>query len=223
MSLSIAPIGILTPPQLHGGTSASYVAERRPAATIAADDGQAPATAREKADAATGGPQELSAAEQRLLDDLKRRDREVRAHEAAHVAAGGSLVSPASFSYRTGPDGNRYAVGGEVSIDTGKEREPQATIQKMQIVVAAAMAPADPSGQDHSVASAAHQTSAEARMELAREQGAAATAPQDAEDGKTAAEAPASTNRQRQAVSGYAQAAATMIAQVTGLGFDVSA
>jgi hypothetical protein len=58
--------------------------------------------------------------EQRLeIQKLKDRDREVRNHEQAHLsAAGGFAISGASFTFAVGPDGQRYAVGGEVSIDT---------------------------------------------------------------------------------------------------------
>ena len=98
---------------------------------------------------------------------LQTTDRAVRAHEAAHVAAGGSYVQgAASFTYQTGPDGKRYAVGGEVSIDVSKEQTPAATIQKMEIVRAAALAPADPSATDRAVASSATQAAAAARAEM---------------------------------------------------------
>ena len=46
----------------------------------------------------------------------------------------------------------RYAIGGEVQIDTSKEKTPQETIRKMQIVIRAALAPAEPSSQDLKVA-----------------------------------------------------------------------
>lgn len=99
---------------------------------------------------------------------LKQIDREVRAHEQAHKAVGGRYAGPARFDYQQGPDGRNYAVGGEVSIDISKEREPEATITKMQIVRAAAMAPAKPSGQDMQVAATATKIESEARQELAR-------------------------------------------------------
>ena len=44
-------------------------------------------------------------------------DREERQHEQAHLsAAGGHARGGPSYQYETGPDGKRYAVGGEVSI-----------------------------------------------------------------------------------------------------------
>lgn len=105
----------------------------------------------------------------REVERLKQIDREVRAHEHAHTAVGGRYAGPERYEYTNGPDGKQYAVGGEVSIDISKEREPQATITKMQIVRAAAMAPAKPSGQDMRVAATASQIEGEARQELARQ------------------------------------------------------
>lgn len=111
----------------------------------------------------------LNSQETALLDQLKRIDQNVRRHEAAHVAAGGSYVTKgASFSYATGPDGNHYAVAGEVSIDTSAERDPQATLTKMRVVQRAALAPMDPSPQDRAVAAMATQMASAAMLEIAR-------------------------------------------------------
>jgi hypothetical protein len=106
--------------------------------------------------------------EQKMIDELRSRDREVRDHEQAHVAAGGAHISGGvSYTYQTGPDGKQYAIGGEVSIDTSPVKDnPEATIIKMQAVRAAAMAPANPSGADRAVAAAASQAEAQARVEL---------------------------------------------------------
>ena len=123
---------------------------------------------------ARGARQEsdLNADEKQQVEQLKSRDREVRAHEAAHKAAAGSLArGGASFEFENGPDGRRYAVGGEVSIDTSKvSGDPQATINKARTIRAAANAPAQPSGQDRSVAAQATQMETEARQEVAEEQ-----------------------------------------------------
>ena len=72
-----------------------------------------------------------------------------------------------SYSYETGPDNQRYAVGGEVSIDASPARTPEATIPKAQHIRATALAPSDPSSQDQSVAAAASMMEANARAELA--------------------------------------------------------
>lgn len=111
----------------------------------------------------------LSSDQQHQVDQLKATDRKVRAHEQAHMAAGGDLVlSGAAYSYETGPDKQRYAVAGEVSIDTSKAREPEETIQKAGHIRQAALAPADPSPQDRRVAAYASQLEMQARQELAQ-------------------------------------------------------
>lgn len=117
------------------------------------------------------GEKALTEEEQKQVEELKARDTEVRAHEQAHIAAGGSYVrGGARYDYQTGPDGKKYAVGGEVSIDTSAvEGDPQATINKAQVILKAALAPAEPSGQDKAVASQARQMMASARKELMSE------------------------------------------------------
>ena len=71
----------------------------------------------------------------------------MRAHEAAHQAAGGQYAGAMSFTYQRGPDGAQYAVGGEVPIDVSPVAgDPQATIEKMRVVRSAAMAPAGEDG-----------------------------------------------------------------------------
>ncbi|MDA8621266.1 putative metalloprotease CJM1_0395 family protein [Psychrosphaera sp.] len=107
--------------------------------------------------------------ELREIQQLSARDMEVRNHELAHAAVGGSYAGAPSYEYQTGPDGKKYAVGGEVSIDVSKGATPQETIEKMQTVKAAALAPAEPSSQDRKVAAEASQNIAEARIELVRE------------------------------------------------------
>jgi hypothetical protein len=116
--------------------------------------------------------QALSADERRELQRLQSRDREVRAHEQAHLSAAGHLVrgGGASFQYQRGPDGVAYAVGGEVSIDTSPvPGDPQATLQKAEQVRRAALAPADPSTQDRTIAARALRMAAEARTEILRQ------------------------------------------------------
>jgi hypothetical protein len=118
--------------------------------------------------------QKLSEDQIRQLESLKSRDREVRAHEAAHQAAAGGLVrGGASFSYQRGPDGQIYAIGGEVSIDTSPvPGNPEATLAKAQTIARAALAPAEPSSQDRQVAAQAAQMTYEARIQLTLQQSA---------------------------------------------------
>jgi hypothetical protein len=108
----------------------------------------------------------LTEDEQKQVTELKSRDTEVRTHENAHKSAGGRYAGSPTYSYQTGPDGQRYAIGGEVSIDASPETKPEATITKMEIVKRAALAPAEPSPQDYKVASAADKTKTQAQREL---------------------------------------------------------
>ncbi len=110
---------------------------------------------------------ELSEGDLKVIRELKQRDAEVRAHEAAHLAAGSIATSGASFSYQQGPDGARYAIGGEVSIDTSPvSGDPAATIRKADTIRRAALAPAQPSGPDLAAAASATAMAAQAQAEL---------------------------------------------------------
>ena len=99
------------------------------------------------------------------IDRLKQIEEKVKAHEAAHKAVGGNLASSASYSFTQGPDGRSYITGGEVQIDMSDGKTPQETVSRMQQVIRAALAPADPSGQDRAVAAQAASRMAEAQQE----------------------------------------------------------
>lgn len=136
--------------------------------------------------AANGEP--LSEEEQAELQDMKSRDEEVRVHEQAHQSAGGQYASAPHYEYENGPDGKRYVTDGSVNIDVGEESDPQATIDKMQVVKRAALAPAQPSAQDRRVYAEASQKEAEARRELneQRQEEAAAAQGQGQEQSQAA-------------------------------------
>lgn len=106
-------------------------------------------------------------AEKEVIRSLESRDKEVRNHERAHASVGGSHTGAPTYSYETGPDGKKYAVEGEVSVDlTSVAGDPKETIAKMKQVQAAALAPADPSSQDIQVAASAASIILEAQPEL---------------------------------------------------------
>lgn len=116
----------------------------------------------------TAGPTNLTPEEQQVVQELERTDAEIRRHEQAHAAAGGPYAGAPSYDYTRGPDGRLYAIGGDVQIDVAVvPGNPQATIQKMQTVRRAALAPATPSPQDQRVAAIAQQRIIEARREQA--------------------------------------------------------
>lgn len=108
---------------------------------------------------------ELDAKELQVLRELQSTDRNVKAHEAAHQAAGGGLTGPASFSYTRGPDNQMYAVAGEVPIRMQSGNTPEESISIARRIVSAAMAPANPSPQDYKVAANAVKMEIEARAE----------------------------------------------------------
>ena len=109
-------------------------------------------------------------AEQAQLEQLSKRDAEVRAHEQAHANVGGNFARSPSLTYEQGSDGKRYAVDGEVSIDiSAVPNDPLATLNKMKQVYAAAMAPVNPSMADIRVASEALRKMNEAKSQLAAE------------------------------------------------------
>ncbi len=119
-------------------------------------------------DKASNIPAQLSEAEKKQVEELKKRDAEVKTHEQAHITAGGIYIKGgASYDYQTGPDGRQYAVGGHVDIDTSPVPDnPQATIKKAHTIIKAALAPAEPSGADNAAASKARQMIIDAEKEL---------------------------------------------------------
>jgi hypothetical protein len=142
---------------------------------------------------AQAGPKtnlELSEEERRILNELRARDAEVRAHEQAHLAAAGPYANGApTFEFQTGPDGRQYAVGGEVSIDASPvPGDAEATVRKAQTIKRAALAPSDPSAQDRQVAAQAAQLEAQARQEVKAEKAEESEEATEAQGGSTSVE-----------------------------------
>lgn len=135
------------------------------------------------------GQTELTAEEQKQVEELKKADREIKQHEMAHMAAAAGIsISGASFEYKRGPDGVMYAVAGEVSIDTSPvPGDPKATLDKAQKIERAALAPAEPSPQDRKVAAQARQMATKARMEMMQQ---SQTAMGDADDSQGSFQGP---------------------------------
>jgi hypothetical protein len=119
-----------------------------------------------------GTPQEPDAAARRAIAALRQRDQEVRQHEQAHLLVAGPYAKGGpSYTYATGPDGQRYAIGGEVPIDLSPvPGNPQATLQKALTIRRAALAPMDPSATDQAVAAKATTLAAQAQQELQQAQ-----------------------------------------------------
>ena len=163
-----------TPPKASAGDAGDGTAAAA-GTTAPVDDAGGPDQAHDESTGQTAGPapageRPLSSEQKDLVTKLAARDTAVRAHEAAHQAAAAGLGGGASFTYETGPDGKRYAVGGEVPVSLRSGRTPQETLSNAQTVRSAALAPADPSSQDLAVAAQATQMEAAARQQMAQVQ-----------------------------------------------------
>lgn len=110
----------------------------------------------------------LSDEEEAMLRELEARDIAVRAHEMAHMAAGAGLTSGASFTFQRGPNGQQYAIGGEVQIDMSSGSTPKDTLNRAKRILSAASAPTDPSAADAAVAMQAAQMLQAAQVEIAQ-------------------------------------------------------
>lgn len=204
-------------PTERAGVSDAVAADLTTPEAEGASDGRPAGISPEKAASGPtpGATEELSEEQQQQVTELKQRDAEVRAHEQAHVAAGGPHVTGGpTYEYQEGPDGRQYAVGGEVQIDTSPvDGDPEATLRKAQIVRAAALAPAEPSSQDRAVAAAATQMAMQAQAEL---QGSSQASQSNEDEAGVSTAEPANgqdMNRKEGAAQTYAsQAIAKIIA-----------
>ncbi len=133
--------------------------------------GKAGASEQTKKSGSPSSAEELSPEAQKVVAVLKSADQRVRTHEMAHLAAAGGLArGGASYTFQTGPDGHRYAVAGEVNVDSRPvDGDARATLSKAYQIQRAALAPADPSPQDRAVAAAAASMAAQALAELNRQ------------------------------------------------------
>lgn len=132
------------------------------------------ATARENAGlpAKEGGPlppavkqpDELSDRDRAEVAELQARDGAVRREEQAHAAAAGALAGPIQYDYRTGPDGRRYAVGGQVPIRDAVASSPEAAARAGGKLAAAAMSAQSPSAADYQAAADGYRIAAEANQ-----------------------------------------------------------
>lgn len=175
-SPSALPARPLAPGESVGPSSPDLMrADQAPVIPAQAADAGGQASPREADNQSPGRATERPAAqaeqlrqEQQQIASLASRDREVRSHEQAHAAVGGAYAGAPSYSYKRGPDGKTYVVGGEVGIDVSPiPGDPQATLRKMEVVQRAALAPAEPSAQDRRVAAQAQAQASQARVELA--------------------------------------------------------
>lgn len=102
------------------------------------------------------------------INELNTIQTEVRAHEMAHMAAGGDIAGSATYSYTTGPDGKRYITGGEVPLSIPTTNDKEQKLKDLAQVKKAALAPAEPSSQDLSVAAEASSQMMTLKSEIAK-------------------------------------------------------
>lgn len=114
--------------------------------------------------------EELSAEEKQEVEKLQERDQKVRRHEQAHLsAAGGLATGGANYKFKTGPDGQQYAVGGEVGLKIPEGGSPEEKLRNASQLERAALAPEEPSASDRQIASKARQQKAEAQQKLSEQ------------------------------------------------------
>ena len=183
--------------------------------TIFPADGRSLLTAQQ----AVGNSDELSKEDEARVQEMRRRDADVRRHERAHAAAAGPYGGAPVFRFQRGPDGHTYAVGGEVGIDVTPLGDPAMTIRKMEVVIRAALAPSNPSAQDRMVAAKARQIMAQAKAELQAEKEQKieeATRRREARVAATFGEGPSAAERNRARAAHQAAAALSQPAAERG-------
>lgn len=123
----------------------------------------------------SGGGGGSLAAEETLAPEQKQQiaelasiEREVIAHERAHQSAGGAYTGSATYGYTEGPDGKAYITSGEVAIRAPQIEPSEKGLQVVEQVKRAALAPANPSGQDLRVASKMEAIAQRIRAEMAK-------------------------------------------------------
>jgi hypothetical protein len=110
----------------------------------------------------------LTPEQQKLIEKYKSANLEVRTEEQTHLAAADNwAVRGANIESVKGLDGARYAIVGEVQIEPlAVPNDPQAAWQITQDIRQTALAPAQPSLQDHRVSAQAEAMAARASTEL---------------------------------------------------------
>jgi SprA-related family len=164
MQVGNAPL--LQRPVSRADGSVRPAAAQQAPAVVALPGASSPAVPVAAAANASVGRQDR--AQQLAISELQTRERAVRAAEVAQAALAGKYAGSPVYSYARGPDGQAYAVSGDVPLDVSPiPNDPQATLRKMQVVLQAAMASGEASPQDVRVAAQARAVAAQARAELA--------------------------------------------------------
>jgi len=166
---NVTAIQLINNPQ-NKNPDTNQISEKSPGQSSDQDNQDPFAQQSKKSEAKQKEEAQIKEQEDKEIQQLKKRDKEVKAHENAHKGAlGGYAAGGISLGYTTGPDGNRYATSGEVPIDLSEESTPQQTMQKAQIIRRAALAPNYPSSADRQIAAKAAQMALQAQRQIAEE------------------------------------------------------
>lgn len=119
----------------------------------------------DRARSTANGSERVNAQVQRM----RVQEREVRRTQVMKAAVGGAFAGDSTYQFALGPDGRRYIVGGDVSLDVSPvENNPRATISKMQRVRAAAGVSVQRTQNDRVATFMSVRTEGSARSQLAK-------------------------------------------------------
>jgi len=144
------------------------VAPLMPAVALPAASSQ-PQTLRAAIPVTAGSPRSAAddARTRVAIQQQQARDRDLRPHEQARTAtAGSSAASAPRYSYITGSDGRRYAIGGTVENNEPRS-EPDADADEGQFAEAAALGSTQPWSADLAMAKLGARIEQRARAEIA--------------------------------------------------------
>ena len=197
MQVGNAPL-LQRPVSRADGSVRPASAQQSPA--VVSSPSEMPATLAANASAGRQGREQ-----QLMVSELQTRERTVRAAEIAQAALAGKYAGPPVYSYARGPDGQAYAVSGDVPLDVSPiPNDPEATLRKMQVVLQAAMASGEASPQDVRVAAQARAVAAQARAQLAeakRQESASVVDERQTNESKAEAEDKPAEPRQKPAIA----------------------
>ncbi len=113
----------------------------------------------------TKSPERLSDEERKQLEVLRERDQKVRAEQLAEAVRSG-LSAQVQFTYRLGPDGNRYAIDGHVKHSVAPGSTPEQTIERARELRAAILSGAQPSPRDLKTVAEVDRLEAQAKEQI---------------------------------------------------------
>ncbi|MGF1447845.1 MAG: putative metalloprotease CJM1_0395 family protein [Opitutales bacterium] len=136
----------------------------------------------------TKSPERLSDEERKELRVLRERDQKVRAEQLAEAVRSG-LSAQVQFTYKLGPDGNRYAIDGHVKHSVAPGSTPEQTIERARELRAAILSSGQSSPQDLRTVAEVDHIEAQARAQIRESEAPASEAVEEA----AAAEEPSLT------------------------------